>query len=194
MTFKNLARLFDRAPLAASLRQYCQSSQAVAALPVQHDVAEQLKWRWSLDTWLQGWQESSWLAMPKKKVCHHYRYTRCRAWKDKKFMVMQVSPHRRGMRNAGKHQKMVPVMSRCKCVCLLDLLHQDASCNSSCTCMHTAFDVMLQVRQVPTFLNQGAGNTKHMCAGSAAKYSQYISWLGAKLKSVLEDFHRQLDS
>lgn len=45
-----------------------------------------------------------------------------------KFMVMQVSPHRRGMRNAGKHQKMVPVMSRCKCVNLLDVLHQSARC------------------------------------------------------------------
>ena len=68
MTFRNLARLFDRVPLATGLRQYTQNMQA-AALPVQIDVAEQLKWRWPLDAWLKGWQESTWLAVPKKKVC-----------------------------------------------------------------------------------------------------------------------------
>lgn len=137
MSFRNPARLFDCASLAAGLRQYTQSIQA-AALPVQIDIAEQLKWRWSLDAWLQGWQESTWLAVPKKKVCWHCKHTCCRAWTDTttiyKIVALQVSPHRRGMRNAGKHQKMVPVMSRCKCVSLLLLLHQ--ACISTWKHMH----------------------------------------------------------
>ena len=74
MTFRNLARLFDRAPAAAGLRQYCQNNLA-AALPVQVDIAVQSKWRWSLDTWLQRWQESAWLAVPKKKVCQLFMHT-----------------------------------------------------------------------------------------------------------------------
>ncbi|KAL3143505.1 hypothetical protein ABBQ38_002310 [Trebouxia sp. C0009 RCD-2024] len=105
MTSRCLARLFEQARLAAVL-QYSHISPA-ASLPGRIDIAEQLKWRWSPDAWWRRWQESLWLAVPKKKV----------------------SPHRRGMRNAGKHRKMVPVMSRCKECSKVFPIHQLARCN-----------------------------------------------------------------
>lgn len=58
-------------------------------------------------------------------------------------------------------------------------------------------DVTLQVRQ---FARYAASKLQQQlkryacCAGSAAKSFQYISWLDAKLKSVLGGFRKQLDS
>ena len=67
MSLRGLARLFDRIQPAARSTQAVGSHQA-ALLSPQFDSTEPLNWRWSLNNWLQSWQESSWLAVPKKKV------------------------------------------------------------------------------------------------------------------------------
>jgi len=67
MALRNLARLFDRMQPAAAPRQILSHHQmAAVAAPVE--TADALNWRWSLDSLLQSWQESTWLAVPKKKV------------------------------------------------------------------------------------------------------------------------------
>lgn len=107
MSLRSLARLFNRIQPAARSTQAVGSHQA-ASLSPQFDSTEPLNWRWSLNNWLQSWQESSWLAVPKKKI----------------------SPHRRGMRNAGKYQRYIPVVARCKQCSKAFPIHQLARCKA----------------------------------------------------------------
>ncbi|KAL0039570.1 hypothetical protein WJX77_002167 [Trebouxia sp. C0004] len=95
-------------PIAAGSRQLPSGHQLASATSGLPQITKRLQFRWSLDSWLECWQDSSWLAVPKKKV----------------------SPHRRGMRNAGKHQKLVPVVARCKECNKAFPVHQLARCKA----------------------------------------------------------------
>ncbi|KAL0045433.1 hypothetical protein WJX82_006494 [Trebouxia sp. C0006] len=95
-------------PVATGSRQVLSGHQLASTTSGIPQITETLQPRWSLDSWLKSWQNSSWLAVPKKKV----------------------SPHRRGMRNAGKHQKLVPVVARCKECNKAFPVHQLARCKA----------------------------------------------------------------
>lgn len=118
MAFKNLTcTLVDLLqPVAADSRQLLSGHQLASTASGLPQITERLQSRWSLDSWLKSWQDSSWLAVPKKKVSSfHSLRNFLEALEDfSGHPILQVSPHRRGMRNAGKHQKLVPVVARCK--------------------------------------------------------------------------------
>ena len=55
-------------PIAAGSRQLLPGHQLASTTSGLTHITERLQSRWSLDSWLKSWQESSWLAVPKKKV------------------------------------------------------------------------------------------------------------------------------
>ena len=114
MALRSLARLYRSAQLGSSegsLLSICTPTLALRAPGT--DLAVPSK---PLLSWLQSCRDSLWLAAPKRKVglSIQRRSDNGGAHLAQSAVLLQVSPHRRGMRNAGKHQKMVPVVSRCK--------------------------------------------------------------------------------
>ena len=55
-------------PTAAGSRQLLSGHQLASTTSGLPQITERLQSRWSLDSWLKSWQDSSWLAVPKKKV------------------------------------------------------------------------------------------------------------------------------
>ena len=113
MSLRSLARLVRGVPLASSEQPLLDTCNATT--PLRVPLTDLLLPSNSLLSWLQSCQQSLWLAAPKRKVGLPVRCTDLGVLGLPRFvLLMQVSPHRRGMRNAGKHQKIVPVVSRCR--------------------------------------------------------------------------------